>query len=113
MKLLREKRGVSKGKGEASLLDLKVEIARRMLSECLLCGNRCKVDRLQGDLGACLLGPEAVVAEHFVQIAEESLINPSLMVHLLGAGLGVVSASSFCFWILFLWMARACSGALG
>lgn len=98
MKLLREKSRVPKGKGEASLLDLKVEVARRMLSECQLCGNRCKVDRLQGELGACLLNTEAVVAEHFVQIAEEPFINPSLMVHLLGCGL----RCRFCQQFLFL-----------
>jgi len=87
MKRLEEGNGATKGKGEASLLDLKVEIVKRMLSECQLCGKRCGDDRLHGELGACLLGTEAIVADHFVQIAEEPPINPSLMIHLAGCGL--------------------------
>ena len=87
MMRLAEGKGATRGKGEASLLDLKVEIVRRMLSECQLCGKRCGVDRLNGQLGACLLGTEGMVAEHFVQIAEEAPINPSLMIHLAGCGL--------------------------
>jgi len=87
MKRLKEGRGAPKGKGEVSLLDLKVEMAQRMLSECRLCGRRCGVDRLNGQLGACLLGTEAVVEEHFVHIAEEPPINPSLIVQVAGCGL--------------------------
>lgn len=72
---------------EASILDLKIELARRMLSACRLCGHRCGVDRTQGEMGLCGLGIEGTVAEHFVHIAEEGLINPSLVLSLTGCGL--------------------------
>lgn len=73
--------------GETSLLDLKIELARRMLEHCELCARRCGVNRLAGERGFCHLGDGAVVAEHFVHIAEEAPINPSLVVSLAGCGL--------------------------
>lgn len=70
-----------------SLLDLKIEIAARRIRSCALCGRRCGVDRMRGEVGVCGLGVEAAVAEHFVHIAEESPINPSLLLSLAGCGL--------------------------
>jgi putative pyruvate formate lyase activating enzyme len=72
---------------EASLLDLKIELVRRILTQCRLCAHRCEVDRTRGELGVCRLGMEATVAEHFVHIAEEAPINPSLVLNLAGCGL--------------------------
>ena len=74
-------------KDEASLLDLKIELASRILRYCTLCENRCGVDRTRGQMGICRLGTEATVAEHFVHIAEEAPINPSLVLNLAGCGL--------------------------
>ena len=78
---------VRRGRGEASLLDVKIEIARRILQSCRLCGRQCGVNRLKGERGICGLGPKAVVAEHFVHIGEEPPINPSLDMFLVGCGL--------------------------
>ncbi|OPX19395.1 MAG: hypothetical protein BZ151_09535 [Desulfobacca sp. 4484_104] len=75
------------GEKEASLLDLKVELARRQLFACRLCGQQCRVNRWQGALGECGLGTGAKVVSHFVHIAEEPLINPSLNLQLAGCGL--------------------------
>lgn len=71
----------------ASLLDIKVLLAQRMLRRCNLCARQCNVDRTNGGLGTCRLGTEAYVAEHFVHIAEEAPINPSLVLNLHGCGL--------------------------
>lgn len=75
------------GAGEASLLDVKRELARRALASCCLCAHRCGVDRTRGHRGACRLGASAVVGEHFVHIGEEAPINPSLVIGLAGCGL--------------------------
>lgn len=72
---------------EVSLLDLKTELARRLLFSCRLCGQHCRVNRWQGELGMCGLGVEAKVVSHFVHIAEEPLINPSFNLQLAGCGL--------------------------
>jgi putative pyruvate formate lyase activating enzyme len=72
---------------EASILDLKSALVRRMLEHCRLCAHCCGVDRTRGEWGVCRLGTEAVVAEHFVHIAEEAPLNPSLVLNLAGCGL--------------------------
>jgi putative pyruvate formate lyase activating enzyme len=76
-----------KRENEASLLDLKIKLARRILAHCRLCAHRCGIDRTRSELGVCRLGTEATVAEHFVHIAEEAPINPSLVLNLAGCGL--------------------------
>lgn len=72
---------------QATLLDVKIEIARRLLTRCTLCAHCCGVDRTAGEIGVCRLGTDATVAEHFVHIGEEAPINPSLVLNLAGCGL--------------------------
>ncbi len=86
-RLAQRETGPEFGSGEASLLDLKIELARRVLEHCELCARRCGVNRLAGDQGFCHLGTGALVAEHFVHIAEEAPVNPSLVLSLAGCGL--------------------------
>ncbi len=73
--------------GEVSLLDLKIELARRQLMNCNLCAHRCGVNRLKGKTGVCGLGPEAHVGDCFPHIGEEAPINPSYLISLYGCGL--------------------------
>ena len=70
-----------------SLLSLKVELARRMLISCNLCGHQCGVNRFAGEKGICGLDQYAYVYEHFTHIAEEPPINPSYLVSLMGCAL--------------------------
>ncbi|MFZ1413771.1 MAG: hypothetical protein WAS73_04220 [Defluviicoccus sp.] len=72
---------------EASLIDIKIELARRILKSCDLCARECRIDRWNGRRGACGLGVGATVVEAFTHIAEEPPINPSLVVSLAGCGL--------------------------
>lgn len=72
---------------EVSLLDLKIELARRLLLACRLCGWQCRANRWRGESGHCGLGVEAKVVSHFVHIAEEPPINPSFNLQLSGCGL--------------------------
>jgi putative pyruvate formate lyase activating enzyme len=73
--------------GEASVLDIKIELAYRSIKRCTLCGNRCMVDRTVGEMGICGLGIDALVAGYSAHIAEELFINPSLLISLYGCGL--------------------------
>lgn len=79
--------GLPVQEGEASVLDLKIELARRMLQRCELCGLRCRVDRTRGERGRCGLGTQAFVYESYVHIAEEPPINPALNISLRGCGM--------------------------
>ena len=75
---------------EATGLDLKIELAGRLLRGCRLCARRCRVDRQAGQLGFCGLGVEAFLAEAFVHIAEEAPVNPSFVLNLTGCGMRCV-----------------------
>lgn len=72
---------------EASYLDLKIELAGRLLRDCRLCARRCRVNRMAAERGLCGLGSEAMLAEAFVHIAEEAPVNPSLVLNLAGCGM--------------------------
>ena len=82
-----ERRPHFPGGAGVSLLDLKIELARRALLACRLCGHGCGVNRLEGEMGKCGLTDAAFIAECFIHIAEEPPINPSLNLNLMGCGL--------------------------
>lgn len=60
-----------------SLLDLKVELSRRLLESCRMCERRCGANRLEGERGYCGVGPVSRVASEFLHFGEESELVPS------------------------------------
>jgi len=62
---------------EVSYLDLKVELALRLVRGCRLCERRCGVDRTKGERGACKLDDKSYVASYFLHIGEEAPLVPS------------------------------------
>jgi putative pyruvate formate lyase activating enzyme len=60
-----------------SLLDLKVELARRILKSCHFCERRCGVDRTAGERGVCGVGEKSRIASEFMHHGEESVLVPS------------------------------------
>jgi putative pyruvate formate lyase activating enzyme len=62
---------------ETSLLDLKVELARRILKSCHFCERRCGVDRTAGEVGVCGVGERSRIASEFMHYGEESVLVPS------------------------------------
>jgi len=67
-----------------SLLDLKVELARRILKSCLFCERRCGVDRTAGELGVCGVGEQSRVASEFMHHGEEPELVPSYTIFFSG-----------------------------
>ncbi len=61
---------------QASLLDVKIELAERQLRRCLLCERKCGVDRLH-NRGACFLDHKPHVASFFHHLGEEAPLVPS------------------------------------
>ncbi len=59
------------------MLDLKIELARRMLSGCTLCENRCRVDRTRGEKGICGVGSDSRFFFEQILWGEEAPLNPS------------------------------------
>ncbi len=61
---------------EPSYLDVKIEIARRLVSPCRLCARRCMVDR-RVRIGACRLDDGVYVHSAFLHLGEEAPLVPS------------------------------------
>ncbi|MHA1771480.1 MAG: radical SAM protein [Candidatus Thorarchaeota archaeon] len=74
-----------------SFLELKVELANRMLRSCHFCERNCGVDRSQGELGWCRLGSESRVSSAFLHTGEEAPLVPS----------GTIFFASCCFGCVF------------
>ncbi len=60
-----------------SLLDLKAELARRMLLSCHMCERRCGANRAGGEKGYCGVGVVSRVASNFLHFGEEPELVPS------------------------------------
>ncbi len=62
--------------GETSLMDLKLELSKRMLNNCAFCERACHVDRLSGVAGHCRV-LEPMIASEFLHMGEEPDLIPS------------------------------------
>ena len=60
-----------------SFLDLKIELVKRIITECHLCEHRCKVNRLAGQKGFCRLDDKTYVHSWFHHYGEEAPLVPS------------------------------------
>jgi len=67
-----------------SFLDLKIEIAKRILTACHLCARRCKINRLEGALGYCKCGSQLTVSSIFEHMGEEPELVPSGTIFTMG-----------------------------
>jgi len=70
-----------------TLLDVKAEIARRLLSECCLCERRCGANRLNGEVGFCGVGSDSFYFFEQILWAEEPPLVPSHGVFFSGCNL--------------------------
>ncbi|MGC9318561.1 MAG: radical SAM protein, partial [Armatimonadota bacterium] len=68
----------------ASLLDVKMELARRALRDCRLCPHDCGVNRLAGERGLCGVGEQTHVAAEMVHLGELPDLVPAYSVFLGG-----------------------------
>jgi len=71
-------------KPEKSYLDLKIEIANRILSSCHFCTRRCQVNRREGELGYCKCGSKIEVSSIFEHMGEEPELVPSGTIFTMG-----------------------------
>ncbi len=74
-----------------SFLDLKSEIANRILQSCHFCERKCGADRTKDELGWCKLASESRVSSAFLHTGEEAPLVPS----------GTIFFASCCFGCVF------------
>jgi putative pyruvate formate lyase activating enzyme len=67
-----------------SFLDLKIEIAKRILVACHLCARGCRTNRLEGALGYCKCGSQMTVSSIFEHTGEEPELVPSGTIFTMG-----------------------------
>jgi len=83
----RQKRLEELDSPEKSYLDLKTEIARRILENCHFCSRRCGFNRVTGELGYCKCGTQILVSTMFEHMGEEPELVPSGTIFTLGCSL--------------------------
>jgi len=71
------------GRPLSTLLDIKIELAMRMLQSCQLCERRCGINRLYGQ-GACGVDSTSHISSEFLHMGEESELIPSHTIFLEG-----------------------------
>jgi putative pyruvate formate lyase activating enzyme len=54
-----------------SLLDLKIDIAQKILQYCSLCEHNCRINRLEGSKGYCRCGTKIIVSTAFEHLGED------------------------------------------
>ncbi|MEM3010711.1 MAG: radical SAM protein [Candidatus Bathyarchaeia archaeon] len=86
-----------------SYLDLKIEIAKRILENCHLCTRRCRVNRLKGELGFCRCGTEITVSTMFEHMGEEPELVPSGTIFTLGCTMRCLHCQN---WTISQWMEK-------
>ena len=67
-----------------SFLDLKVELANRVLKDCHFCEHTCGVDRTAGEKGKCGVGERSRVSSEFLHYGEEPELVPSYTIFFSG-----------------------------
>jgi putative pyruvate formate lyase activating enzyme len=70
-----------------SYLDLKVDISKRLLTNCRLCERMERVDRTAGKTGFCKCGRDIAVSSFFAHNGEEPELVPSGTIFTLGCTL--------------------------
>jgi len=65
------------GVSKYSFLDVKIALARRLMSECRICERRCGVKRFEGGVGACSMSDKCIVHSYFHHLGEEAPLVPS------------------------------------
>lgn len=69
--------------GYITLLDIKLELAKRILEHCILCERRCGVNRIRGESGHCgVIKPR--ISSEFIHMGEEPDLVPSYTIFFAG-----------------------------
>ncbi|MFO8019736.1 MAG: radical SAM protein [Promethearchaeia archaeon] len=80
---------------EQNFLALAAKIASRYLENCIFCERQCKVNRIDGEKGFCLIGEDSYVSSSFLHMGEEAPLIPSGTIFFQGCNLGCVFCQNF------------------
>lgn len=60
---------------DSTFMDDEISAARKLLESCILCGNRCKVNRLAGETGICKAPNETIISSYTAHHGEEPVFS--------------------------------------
>ena len=86
---------------EKSYLDLKIEIANKILSNCHFCTRRCSVNRFEVKGSYCRCGSEITVSSIFEHVGEEPELVPSGTIFTMGCTMRCRHCQN---WTISQWM---------
>ncbi len=78
------------GEGANTYLELKIELAGRILQQCHLCERRCRVNRLKKETGYCNIPAVSRYSSEFLHYGEEPELVPSHTIFFNGCNLDCV-----------------------
>lgn len=81
-----------------SMLNVHHALSLNEMSHCCLCGWECGVNRFSGEKGKCGLGNQAFASHPRVNITEEPMINPAVVLNLGACGLRCTHCIDYQFW---------------
>ncbi len=87
-------------------LDLVEHIAFKYLENCVFCERKCGVNRIQGDLGICMIPKESYVSSSFIHHGEEAPLVPSGTIFFQGCNFECVFCQNYD--ISQAWKGRRC-----
>ncbi|MHA1745117.1 MAG: radical SAM protein [Promethearchaeota archaeon] len=73
-----------------SYLDLKIELAQRLLESCEFCEHHCKKNRSSGETGYCGISDRSAIASAFLHLGEERPLVPSGTIFFIGCTISCV-----------------------
>lgn len=82
-----EGKDIPKKGNRYSALDILYVLSLKTLNSCSLCGWHCGVNRFNREKGKCGLSSSVYCAYTFIHIAEETVINPSMVTNLGGCAM--------------------------
>ena len=91
-------------KPEKSYLDLKIEIANRILEGCHFCSRRCGINRVADSLGYCGCGKTMSVSSIFAHMGEEPELVPSGTIFTMGCTMRCLHCQN---WTISQWKESA------
>ncbi len=78
-----------------SYLELIETLANRYLESCIFCERQCKVNRIDGEKGYCLIGKESYISSAFLHMGEESVLVPSGTIFFQGCNFGCIFCQNY------------------
>ncbi|MFW9773761.1 MAG: radical SAM protein [Candidatus Heimdallarchaeota archaeon] len=78
-----------------SYIKLAEFIATKYLESCIFCERQCKVNRIDGEKGYCLLTNDSYVSSAFLHMGEESVLIPSGTIFFQSCNFGCVFCQNY------------------